>query len=59
MFGWLGDTMSQALLFLYGLVHNYGLAIIIFTLIIKFLLYPLTAKQTRSMKAMQDLQPQM
>lgn len=59
MFGWLGNIMSQALVFLYGLVNNYGLAIIIFTLIIKFLLYPMTVKQTKSMKAMQDLQPEL
>ena len=59
MFGWLIDIMAQALEFLYSLVGNYGLAIVIFTLIIRFLLYPLTAKQTRSMKAMQDLQPKM
>lgn len=59
MFSWLGNIMSEALIFLYGMVHNYGLAIIIFTLIIKFLLYPMTVKQTKSMKAMQDLQPQL
>lgn len=59
MFGWLIDLMTNALDLLYGIVQSYGLAIILFTLIIKFLLYPLTAKQTRSMKAMQDLQPEM
>lgn len=59
MFSWLGNFMSEALMFLNGYVHNFGLAIIIFTLIIKFLLYPMTAKQTKSMKAMQDLQPEM
>lgn len=59
MFGWLIDLMSDALVFLNGIVNNYGLAIILFTLIIKFALYPLTSKQTKSMKAMQDLQPKM
>src|SRR6056297_746615 len=59
MFGWLINGIVEALQFLNGIVHNYGVTIILFTLIIKFLLYPLTAKQTRSMKAMQDLQPQM
>ncbi len=59
MFGWLIDLMSQALIFLNGIVHNYGLAIILFTLIIKFALFPLTSKQTKSMKEMQDLQPKM
>lgn len=38
---------------------SYGLAIILLTIIIKTLLYPLTAKQMQSMKAMQMLQPKM
>ena len=38
---------------------SYGLAIILLTIIIKTLLYPLTAKQMKSMKAMQMLQPKM
>ena len=59
MFGWLINFMQESLEFLNGLVGGYGLAIIIFTLIVKLLLYPLTAKQTRSMKAMQDLQPEL
>ncbi len=36
---------------------NYGLAIIMMTILVKVLMYPLTAKQVRSMKAMQELQP--
>ncbi|RCW41463.1 MULTISPECIES: YidC/Oxa1 family membrane protein insertase [unclassified Halanaerobium] len=58
IFSWLSDFMTNALVFIHSLVGNYGLAIIIFTLIIKILLYPLTAKQTRSMKEMQELQPE-
>ena len=38
---------------------SYGLAIILLTIVIKTLLYPLTAKQMQSMKAMQMLQPKM
>jgi len=58
-FGKFIDLMAQALELLNGVVHNYGLAIILFTLIIKFALLPLTIKQTKSMKAMQDIQPEM
>mgnify|MGYP006282814095 FL=1 len=58
-FGQFIDLMAQALKFLNGIVHNYGLAIITFTLIIKFALLPLTLKQTRSMKDMQKIQPEM
>ncbi len=39
--------------------ENYGLAIILLTIVVKALLYPLTVKQVKSMKAMQDLQPKM
>ena len=38
---------------------NYGVAIILMTIVIKILLYPLTVKQIKSMNAMQDLQPKM
>ena len=38
---------------------NYGLAIIIVTILIRLLLLPLMIKQTRSSKAMQELQPEM
>jgi YidC/Oxa1 family membrane protein insertase len=40
-------------------VGSYGLAIILLTVIIKMILYPLTVKQVKSMKAMQDLSPKM
>ncbi len=38
---------------------SYGVAIIIITVIIKAILAPLTVKQIKSMKAMQELQPRM
>ena len=38
---------------------SYGVAIILLTVVIKVILYPLTKKQVKSMKAMQDLQPKM
>ena len=44
---------------LHKLGIGYGLAIIAITVIIKLLLWPLTAASTRSMKRMQALQPQM
>jgi YidC/Oxa1 family membrane protein insertase len=40
-------------------IPSYGLAIILMTIAIKMLLYPLTVKQVKSMKAMQDIQPKM
>jgi len=44
---------------IYGVVKDYGIAIIIFTLITKLLLMPFTIKQLRSQKAMADIQPKM
>lgn len=38
---------------------NYGVAIILMTIVIKTILYPLTVKQVKSMKAMQEMQPEM
>ena len=40
-------------------VGSYGVAIILLTIIIKMALYPLTVKQVKSMKAMQELAPKM
>ncbi|MCX7715476.1 MAG: YidC/Oxa1 family membrane protein insertase [Clostridia bacterium] len=42
---------------IYKYVQNYGLAIIIFTVIIKLVLLPLTVKSQKSMKKQQKLQP--
>ncbi|HEY7435946.1 MAG TPA: membrane protein insertase YidC [Methylomirabilota bacterium] len=42
----------------YHFVPNYGVAIILLTVITKVLLFPLTVKSMTSMKAMQALQPQ-
>lgn len=45
--------------FFFGILGNYGLAIIAVTLLMKLLFLPLTSVSMRSMKAMQDLQPEM
>ncbi len=44
---------------LYGAIGNYGLVIIIFSILIKLLLYPLTKKSFKSMAKMKELQPRM
>ena len=58
------NLFVAALNALYSLLNNfgvgsYGLAIIILTVIIKIILYPLTKKQIQSMKAMQEIAPKM
>src|SRR5690625_1075442 len=51
--------MSQLITFFAELVSNYGLAIVIVTLIIRLLLLPLNVKQIRSSIAMQKIQPEL
>jgi YidC/Oxa1 family membrane protein insertase len=46
------------LMVLERLIGDFGLAIIVLTLIVKLILFPLTLKQLKSMKATQALQPQ-
>ncbi len=53
----LGNLFLDVLLFINKIVKNYGLAIIIFTILIKLILYPLTHKQFESMVKMQKIQP--
>lgn len=55
---------SHVIQFFYGLtvtigLHNYGLAIILLTIVIKLVLFPITQKQLKSMRAMQEIQPKM
>jgi YidC/Oxa1 family membrane protein insertase len=42
---------------LYALIPNYGVAIILLTILVRVVTAPLTARQMRSMKRMQGLQP--
>ena len=55
---WLGLPILKFMNWVYRYVGNYGIAIILITILSKVLFYPLTVKSMRSMKAMQTLQPQ-
>lgn len=55
----LAKPLLHVLTFFYGYLKNYGLAIILLTIIIKILFWPLTHKSYASMKSMQKLQPEM
>lgn len=60
-FGWfdiIAKPMLVALNFLYDFFGNYGVAIILITILVKILFWPLAAKSYKSMKKMQKLQPQ-
>ena len=47
------------MVFLYGLIPNYGIVVILFAVLIKAITYPLMAKQLRSTKKMQEIQPEL
>lgn len=49
--------MLNILNFFYSYAKNYGLAIILLTILVKLALWPLTAKSFSSMQAMQKIQP--
>src|ERR1700728_3513193 len=52
------ELIGGVLAFIYGLIPNYAVAIALLTVIIMLLLTPLTVKSTKSMIAMQALQPE-
>ncbi|MFA5350198.1 MAG: membrane protein insertase YidC [Candidatus Omnitrophota bacterium] len=56
-FDFIAQLLLQLLGFFYSLTHNWGWAIIILSLAVYALLFPLSLKQMRSMKEMQLLQP--
>jgi len=55
----IAKPLLHVLKFFYSFVGNYGVAIILLTVIIKMLFWPLTQKSYTSMKSMQKLQPEM
>ena len=57
--GIIAKPLGMLLDLLYGFVDNYGITIIIFTVIVKVCLYPLYIKQIKSTARMADLQPKM
>lgn len=60
---WVVRPFSLVILWLFQTLHsvipNYGLVIIVFSLLIKTVFHPLTKKQMRSMHRMQEMQPRL
>ncbi len=63
-YGWFGNKFAflvkpllKTLQYFYGILHNYGWSIIVLTMCIKLLFFPLTHKSFKSMKGMQKVQP--
>ena len=61
-YGWFSSVAKGMLWILhtfYGMVHNYGIAIILLTVLVRSCLFPITRKGTQSMARMQELKPEM
>ena len=54
---WLLDGLGWVLAQIYELIRNYGVTIILLTIVIRVILLPLGIKQIRSMQHMQLVQP--
>lgn len=59
MFNFIANIFGYLLNFLYNLLNNYGLAIIIFSILVKLLLLPLTIKQQKTMEKTTKMQDEM
>lgn len=55
----LSKPLMVVLKFFYGFIGNYGFAVVLLTICIKLIFWPLTQKSYKSMKGMQKLQPEM
>ena len=58
-FDWVVRAMLSLLHFFYGIIGNYGLAIICLTIVVRGCMVPVSRKQTQSMVKMQELKPEM
>ncbi len=58
-FGWMAEILHTAIKYIHTVFPNWGFSIIILTIIIKILFFPLTYSSTKSMAKMQELQPKM
>lgn len=57
--GWVAQPLGMLLSFLYGFFDNYGITIVVFTIIVKACLFPLYADQIKHSARMADVQPKM
>ena len=56
MFEFFASLFGYLLSFLYNIINNYGIAIILFTIIIKIILLPLSIKQQKTIKKSKKIQ---
>ena len=56
MFNFCANIFGYILNFIYGIVNNYGLAIILFTILLKLIILPISIKQQKTMKKSSKIQ---
>lgn len=59
MFAWLAAPLLDALRWVHGYVASWGWSIIVLTILINLVMFPLRHKSVVSMRRMQEIQPQM
>ena len=57
MLGWLETILKWMLTFFHGMVGNFGVAIILVTILVRIIMFPLTFKGSMSTAKMAELQP--
>lgn len=57
--GMIAEPMGWLLNWLYDFINDYGITLIIFTILVKLALFPLYAKQIKATARMSDIQPKM
>ena len=58
-FGWIATPLLTLLKFFHSYVNNWGVAIILLTVLVKLVLWPLSYKSYKSMQGMKTIQPHM
>lgn len=58
MFKFFANIFGYVLNFIYGIVNNYGIAIILFTILLKLIMLPISIKQQKTMKKSVKIQGQ-
>jgi len=58
-FGWVSKPMLAVLHFFYAIVRNYGISIMLLTVLVRSGMFPISRKQALNAQKMQEIQPEM
>ncbi|MCJ7679468.1 MAG: membrane protein insertase YidC [Candidatus Aminicenantes bacterium] len=57
LFSFISEILYRGLKIIHGAIPNWGIAIILLTILVKIIFFPLTYSSTKSMAKMQEIQP--